>query len=169
MRKLVGGINAFTRWVGERVTWLTTLLVLLVFLDVILRYLFATSHAWYTDLEWHCFALIFLMGAPYALKKDQHVRVDILYTNWTPKRQALVNLIETLIFLIPWCLIVIYTSFHYAENAFVIHERSPEPGGLAARWVIKGAITLGFAMLLIQAIALMLQSIQTLTQGTRKG
>lgn len=161
--RLADWIDAFTRWTGERFTWLTTILVILVFADAMMRYLFSESNVWFTDLGWHVFALIFLLGAAYALKDDQHVRVDVFYTRWSERRQAWVDLLGTVLLLIPWCVIVIWTSFYYAENAFAIGESSPEPGGLPARWVIKGAITLGFVLLLMQAFALAIRSLKKLT------
>lgn len=158
LSRLAQLIDIFTRWTGERIKWLTTILVVLIFGDVLLRYLFATSKAWITDLEWHVFALIFLLAAAYTLKEDQHVRVDVLYAKWSAKRQAWTNLLGTVLFLVPWCLIVIYTSFHYAEHAYAIGEKSAEPGGLPARFLIKAAITVGFIMLLLQGISLTITS-----------
>jgi TRAP-type mannitol/chloroaromatic compound transport system permease small subunit len=155
-------ISSFIRWTGERVKYLTTILVGLIFCDAISRYLFATSKAWVTDLEWHVFALIFLLGAGYAFQEDQHVRVDVFYTKWSERRKAWLNLIGTIVFLIPWCLIVIYTGFHYAENSFAIGEGSPDPGGLPARWLIKGAIALGFVLLLLQALNYCVSQVRTI-------
>jgi len=152
-------LEQISTWVGERVKWLTTALVLLIFVDVILRYLFAVTSAWVIELEWHLFALIFILGAAYALQQDQHVRVDVFYTHFSPRKKAWVNLLGTLFFLIPWCLIIIYTSYKYAENSFAVREVSADPGGLPARYLIKFSVTLGFGLLLLQAIALSLKSI----------
>ncbi len=160
--RIIKGIDAFTVWTGERIKWLTSLLVLLILGDVLLRYLLDTSKAWITDLEWHVFALIFLLGAAYALKEDQHVRVDVLYSKWSEKKKAWVNLFGTVLFLLPWCLIVIYTSFEYTGHAYSIGEKSAEPGGLHARFLIKGAITLGFVMLLLQGIATAMKAFVTI-------
>ncbi len=160
---LIGGINTITRWTGERIKWLTTGLVLLIFCDVLLRYLFSESRAWMTELEWYVFALIFLLGGAFVLKEDRHVRVDIFYAKWSDTRKAWTDLLGAVLFLIPWSCVIIYTSFRYAENAFMIGERSSEPGGLAARWVIKGAITLGFILLLLQAFSVVLTAIKTIT------
>src|SRR5690606_38227973 len=98
---------------------------------VIARYLFAQSAAWLTELEWHIFSLIFLFGTIYTLQYDDHVRVDVWYTRMSPKRQLWVNLIGTLIFLIPWCIVVIFTSFEYAYHSWTMNEVSADPGGLA--------------------------------------
>jgi len=151
-------------WVGERVKWLTTILVLLIFIDVVLRYLFSQTSAWVIELEWHVFALIFILGAGYTLAEDQHVRVDVFYTRFSPRRKAWVNLIGTLFFLVPWCLIIVYTSYHYAENSFAVQETSPDPGGLPARYLIKFSVTIGFSLLLLQACVLCLKSIVVITK-----
>ena len=155
-------IDALSTWTGERVKWLTTILVAVIFVDVVLRYVLASSKAWIIELEWHLFALIFLLGAAYALKEDQHVRVDLFYAKWSPKRKAWIDLIGGVLFLIPWCLLIIVTSFQYAENSLSFLERSPDPGGLPARYVIKFAITVGFVLLFLQACASVLRALQTI-------
>jgi TRAP-type mannitol/chloroaromatic compound transport system permease small subunit len=157
-------LSSFIRWTGEHIKYLTTILVVLIFCDAISRYLFATSKAWVTDLEWHVFAMIFLLGAAYALQEDQHVRVDVFYAKWSERRKAWLNLMGTLFFLIPWCAIVIYTGFHYTENSFAIGEGSPDPGGLPVRWLIKGAIPVGFILLLIQALSSCIEQIRIINR-----
>lgn len=155
--RLASSIDQFTKWVGERIIWISTILVVLIFADVLMRYLFSTSKAWITDLEWHLFAMLFLLGSAYTLKVDQHVRVDVFYAKFSKRKQGIINGLGVIIFLIPWCLIVIYTSFHYAEHSFAVNERSAEPGGLPARFIIKGMITIGFVLLLLQGIASLLR------------
>ena len=162
--KISNILERISRWVGERVKWLTTALVLLIFIDVVLRYLFSQTSAWVIELEWHLFALIFILGAAFTLAEDQHVRVDVFYTRFTPRKKAWVNLMGTVLFLIPWCLIVIYTSYHYAENSFAVREISADPGGLPARYLIKFSVTIGFILLLFQALALCLKSIGIITK-----
>lgn len=162
VKNIYQSIERLNVWVGERVMWLTTALVILIFLDVIMRYLFSATNAWVTELEWHMFALIFLLCAGYALKGDHHVRVDVFYSKMTARGKAVVDLFGTLIFLIPWCLMVIYTSFIYAENSFAFREMSPDPGGLPARYIIKFAITAGFILLLLQAVAMAMKSARTI-------
>jgi TRAP-type mannitol/chloroaromatic compound transport system permease small subunit len=160
-------IDAFTYWIGERIKWLTTILVVLICTDVLMRYLFATSKAWLLDLEWHVFALIFVLGGAYTLKEDRHVRVDVFYSRWSDRTKAWVDIIGTWLFLFPWTLIVIYTGFRYAENAYLIHERSADPGGLAWRFLIKGSIAVGFLMLLLQAFARSVSAIRTIVASKR--
>lgn len=152
--------------VGQATSWLTVTLMLLICFNVTMRYLFNNSEAWRTELEWHLFALIFLLGAGYALKHDKHVRVDLFYANFSEKQKALVNFIGTLLFLIPWCGVIIFASYSYAHSSWLMNEGSPD-NGLPARYLIKFFITLGMGLLLLQAFAVLLNSLSTLL-GNRK-
>jgi TRAP-type mannitol/chloroaromatic compound transport system permease small subunit len=153
LRKVAQAIHTLNEHVGRAAAWLTTLLMLLVCFDVVVRYLFNETQAWIMELEWHLFGLIFLLGAGYAFRHDRHVRVDLFYAKFSAKDKALVNLIGGLIFLIPWTAILIYVSFEYATIAYKIGEGSPDPGGLPARYIIKYAITAGMGLLFLQGLA----------------
>ena len=97
IQEAAGGISAF----------LSVLLVLLVSIDVIARYLFNSGSVAAQELEWHIFALIFILTAGYTLKHDEHVKIDVLYSRFSPKKQALVNILGVIFLLIPFCLFVI--------------------------------------------------------------
>lgn len=139
--------------IGSVTSMLNIGLVVLICVDVLLRYFFNTTEKWVIELEWHMFALIFLIGASYTFQKDKHVRVDVFYQNFSEKKKIWINLLGNVFFLIPWCLTIIYTSYKYANVSFSYLESSPDPGGLPGRYLIKYAITLGFILLLIQAIS----------------
>lgn len=162
LQPIINVLNTINESVGKLTAWLTSLLVVFMCIDVVRRYLFNKTAVWITEMEWHIFALIFLLAAGFTLKHDKHVRVDLFYAKFSPKQKAWVNFIGTLVFLIPWCLIIIVASYQYAYNAYAINEASPDPGGLPARYIIKFAITLGFSLLLLQAIVLLLESLQTI-------
>ena len=97
----------------------------------------------FIEIQWYIFDLVFLLGSPYALKHNEHVRVDIFYTKWSPKRKALANLIGTIFFLIPFSIIVVVVSWGAVLNSWAILETSPDPGGLP-RYPIKTMIILSF-------------------------
>lgn len=162
MKKAIDIINKISDLVGGVAAWCTSLLVVLVCYDVFMRYFFANSKTWILELEWHLFAVIFLLGAAMTLKDDKHVRVDVFYSNWSARKKAWVNLIGAVLLLIPWCLIVIWKAGVYTSLSFAIREGSPQPGGLPARYLIKGGVALGFTILLLQGIALLLRSIYVL-------
>ena len=152
-------IDALNEWVGRATAWVTLGLVLVVFVDVVMRYLFKTSFVFTQELEWHLFAFIFLIGAGYTLLHDGHVRVDIIYQRLGAKGQAWVNLIGVMMLLIPGCILVLITSWKFVWNAWTIQEGSPDPGGIPLRFLVKGCIPAGFTLLLLQGISLGIHSL----------
>jgi len=163
--KLANFIDALNEKVGYYTSWLTAVLVLVVCYDVFTRYLLKRSSIAVQELEWHLFAFIFLMGAAYTLKHDRHVRVDVLYMRFSPKIQAWINLIGSLLFLIPFSVLAIISSKKFVVSSFLIKETSPDPGGLPGRFVLKFCIPLAFFLILLQGLALMIRSLQTLRNG----
>lgn len=161
MNKLAQVIDRLNERVGYLVSWLTTAMVLLVCYDVFTRYVLKTSTVAVQELEWHLFAIIFLLGAGYTLKHDRHVRVDVIYLKLSRRVRAWINFGGCLIFLIPFCALVLYSSQTFVATAFRIGETSANPGGLPARFIIKACIPIGFALLLLQAVSLAIKSLQT--------
>ena len=151
-------IDNMNEWVGSGVAWVTLGLVLVVFVDVVMRYLFNKSYVFTQELEWHLFGFIFLIGAGYTLLHDGHVRVDIIYQRLGIKGRAWTNLLGVIFFLIPGCIMVITTSWQFAANSFSMMEGSPDPGGIPFRFIIKGCIPVGFTLLLLQGFSLGLHS-----------
>ncbi|MEE8397543.1 MAG: TRAP transporter small permease subunit [Desulfobacterales bacterium] len=156
-------IDNLNEAVGRGVAVVTAGLVAVVFSDVVMRYLFNTSFVFVQELEWHLFGFIFLMGAGYTLRHDGHVRVDIIYQKLTPVGRAWVNLIGVMVFLLPGCLMIIVTSLKFVSSSWAVMEGSPNPGGIPFRFLIKGAMPVGFALLFLQGISMGIHSIFTIT------
>lgn len=165
MNSIIAGIEQLTEKIGKLASYLCICLVMLICADVLMRYLFDFTLIWVIELEIYFFAFLFLMGTAYALQKDKHVRVDVFYQNKSPKSKAWTNLIGTLFFLIPWCVIIIWVSYNYAWFSWQMNEKSPQPGGLPALYILKGFITLAFIVLLLQAVAELLKSIQIIRKN----
>lgn len=157
--KYVRVVEAMSERVGLAVSWLTGLLVLVVCYDVFTRYLLQNSLVAVQEMQWHLFALVFLLGAAYTLKHDRHVRVDVLYSTFSARNKALVNFVGSLLFLVPFCLIGIWGSQTFVTTSFMIGETSPDPGGLPARFILKAAIPVGFLLVLLQGVALSFKSL----------
>lgn len=153
---VIGRINEA---LGSAVSWLTTALVLLVGLDVIYRRLLDDTQTWIMEMEWHLFALLFLLAAGYAFKHDRHVRVDLFYSKFSPRDKAWVNLIGGLLFLLPWCMALMVYGFRFGLDSFLIRETSPDPGGLPARYLIKFSIAAGAFFLFLQGVASVAESV----------
>ena len=144
--------------IGSLTSWLTALLVLVVSYDVIVRYLVEESSVGLQEFEWHLFSLIFLLSAAYTLKIDDHVRVDVFYTKFSSRKQAWINFLGSILFLIPFCIVVIIASQDFVSLSFRINETSPDAGGLPARFILKAFIPISFFLLLLQGIALVFKS-----------
>jgi TRAP-type mannitol/chloroaromatic compound transport system permease small subunit len=156
---IVQFFGTINEWIGRAVSWLTLVLVLLVCYNVLSRRVFDLADSWRGELEWHLFAMMFLLGAGYAFKHERHVRVDLFYTKYSPKDRAWTNLLGGLLFLIPWCVVVIIYAWSFAKGAWSINESSPNPDGLPYRFVIKFAISFGIGLLLLQALASIAEAI----------
>ncbi|MFY0650959.1 MAG: TRAP transporter small permease subunit [Cyclobacteriaceae bacterium] len=159
MKQLSSAIENFIERTGKVVSWLSFILVVIIGFDVLFRYAFNQSTAALFELEWHLFAVLFMIGAAYTLKHDKHVRVDVFYTRFSTKKKAWVNLIGTVFFLIPFCIVVIKTSIPFVMASHKIMESSADPGGLPYRYIIKSTIPIGTFLLLLQAISELLKSL----------
>ena len=150
---LVRWIDQLNDRVGRATSWLTAVMVVVTTSDVLLRYVFNTSFVFIQELEWHLFAVLFLMAAGYTHLKGNHVRVDILYTRLSPRRQALVDLVFGLLFLFPTCFLLIKSSLPFVAHSWAVLEGSPDPGGLPARYLLKAVIPVGFILIGLQGIS----------------
>ncbi len=135
------------------------LLVANVVYDVVMRYVFNDVSIAFQELEWHLFAAVFLLGIPYTIKAGGHVRVDIIYERLSYKAQAMVDVVGTLIFLLPFCLLVMYFGIDFAKESFELGEMSGDPGGLPHRWLIKSVISLSFFFMAVSGLGLLLHSV----------
>ncbi|WP_425393061.1 TRAP transporter small permease subunit [Ekhidna sp.] len=161
-------IDNINKTIGKASSWLTLVLVLVIVVDVILRYTLSITSAASFELEWHLFAAIFLLGAAYTLQQDKHVRVDVFYHRFSEKTKAWVNLVGTLLLLLPFCGVAFWESLSFVRSSFLLNETSPQPGGLPARWIIKSTIPAGFFLLALQGVSLTLKSLVIITHGKAK-
>jgi TRAP-type mannitol/chloroaromatic compound transport system permease small subunit len=165
MRFLLGlsrAIDTLTERVGRAVVWLVLLVALLSAGNAILRYGFRYSSNAYLEAQWYLFSLIFLLGGAYALKHNAHVRIDLLYGRFSPRTRAWIDVVGTVLFLLPMALGVLYLSWPWVMNSISVREVSPDAGGLP-RWPIKLAVPIGFALLALQGISELIKRIAYLT------
>lgn len=157
LQSIAHGIDIFTEWIGRITSWLLPAMVLIGAWNVFGRFVGQavgqnlTSNL-LVELQWYLYTIVFFLGAAYTLKHSGHVRVDVLYSTWTRRTRALVNLLGTLLFLIPFSLFVIYFSWEYVMTSWAGLEQSPDPSGLP-RYPIKSMILVGYGLLIVQGIA----------------
>jgi TRAP-type mannitol/chloroaromatic compound transport system permease small subunit len=158
---LRAGIERFVDVLGVWTSWIALAIVGLMATNVLLRYLFSAGSVWAQELEWHLLVPLVLFGMSYALRHGDHVRVDIVYARFSVRGKTVVDLASALLTL-AISAIVIWLSIKYVQQAYVIDEGSPDPGGIPHRYVIKSLIPIGFAVLLLQSVASALLCIEKL-------
>ena len=158
MKQAVKYLDQINEYAGRFFAWSTSLMVLLICCDVLMRYCFDFTLIWIIELEIYFFAMSFLLASGYAFKYNKHVRVDVFYSQYSEKKKAWTDLIGGIFFLLPWALISCYVCFHYFRKSWFIQESSGQPGGLPALYILKFILLLGFVLLLIQAVSSILKS-----------
>lgn len=145
-------IDKTIKYLGYFTAVVLGMLVLLIVYDATARYLFSTGSVALQELEWHLFDVVILLGIAYTLKENAHVRVDIFYASFSQKTKALVNLISSLFFILPFSFLIIYIGIDFVTMSFVQNEASSNPGGLEYRYLVKALMPLSFIFLSLQAI-----------------
>jgi TRAP-type mannitol/chloroaromatic compound transport system permease small subunit len=126
------------------------------------RYAFSISSNAWLEIQWYMFGALVMLGASYTLKRNEHVRVDIVYTNLPTRAQIWVDIVGTLLFLLPAAVILTYLSWPIFHNAWVMDEMSNNAGGLL-RWPVKIFLPLGFGLLSLQGFSELIKRIAMLT------
>lgn len=158
-------LDRIAELVGNAAAWVALALVLSTFTVVMLRYLFQLGWIAMQESILYLHASLFLLGAAYTLKKDGHVRVDIFYRGFSAKRKALVDLLGSLLLLLPVCSFLLWASWDYVTIAWSIHEGSQEAGGLPYVYLLKTLIPVAVLLLILQGISQALSSLSTLASG----
>ena len=145
-------IDNSIKYLGYFTAFVVAILVLLVVYDATARYLFSTGSIALQELEWHLFDVVILFGIAYTLRENAHVRVDIFYASYSDKTKALVNIIASLFFILPFSVLIIYIGIDFVYLSFLQNEASSNPGGLEYRYLVKALLPLSFVFLTLQAL-----------------
>lgn len=163
MKTLLNILEKFIDAVGSLCSLLMILMILNVFYDVLMRYFFNDVSIAMQELEWHLYAAMFMFGIGYTLKEDGHVRVDVIYDQLSKKSQAIINIAGSLLFALPFTLLILYFSWDYALEAYTMGEGSADPGGLPHRWIIRSVIPVSSIYLLVCLLYVVLTQIKSLS------
>ena len=165
MKLLLGlsrAIDAMNERIGTVADWLVLLSCLISAGNAFSRYAFnISSNAW-LEIQWYMFGAVIMLGTSYTLKKNEHVRVDIVYSNVSTRKQIWIDLIGGVLFLLPATLILAYLSWPVFYNSWMLGEVSSNAGGLV-RWPIKIFLPIGFALLTLQGISELIKRVAMLT------
>lgn len=169
MRHLLGfarGIDRLNDSIYMVIRWLTLAMIVVGALNALVRYLtkftgVSFSSNAYLDIQWYMFSLIFLLGAAAGLRQEMHVRVDVLYERLTPRARAWIDVAGTVLFLLPFCVTMLVTSWPAVQNSWLVREGSPDPGGLV-RYPIKAVLLICFVLLFLQGISQLITRVAAL-------
>jgi TRAP-type mannitol/chloroaromatic compound transport system permease small subunit len=166
LRQLAAFIDGLNNRIGAVIRWMALVMVLVGALGAVMRYFsrglgLALNLTPWIEAQWYLFSLIFLMGAAYGLNHDVHVRVDVLYERVSKRGQAWIDLVGTLVFLVPFSVMMLYVSYPAVRASFDVRETSPDPGGLA-RYPIKAVILVSFVLLLMQAFSQLVKQVDVI-------
>ncbi|HIC81799.1 MAG TPA: TRAP transporter small permease subunit [Kiloniellaceae bacterium] len=153
------GLDRIIVKVGKIAAWAGLLLILVTVFDVVTRRFFVLGSTKLQELEWHFHTILFAFCLGFAYLKDAHVRIDLVRENLSERTQWWIELAGCLLFLIPYCALVIYFSIEYTYKSFATNEVSASATGLTHRWIIKSAIPLGFIFLALSGVAVVLRKI----------
>lgn len=162
--KLIALVDAFTDRLGRIVAWLLPAMVVTTLAIVVLRYVLSWGSIMLQESVLYMHGVAFMLGIPYALKEDVHVRVDVIYARLGRRGRAFVNLFGHLLFLVPVSVAIIVYSRVYVANSWRIFEGSPEVGGIPGIFLLKTLIPLMAGLLLLQGLAEIVRCILELTR-----
>ena len=155
-------IDRFSVAVGHYTSWLTLLMVIVVFVIVVMRYIFDSGLIWLQEMLTWLHAVVFMLGAAYTLQQEQHVRVDIFYREMSERRRAVVNLLGVLFFIFPMCGFFVWAGWDYVIASWKIGEVSRNSGGLPFPFVplLKSVLLVMPLVVALQGLSLLLRSVR---------
>ncbi|HEX9451699.1 MAG TPA: TRAP transporter small permease subunit [Burkholderiales bacterium] len=154
-------IDALNERIGRTVIWLVLVMVLVSSANALIRYLFnQSSNAW-LELQWYLFAAVFLLCAGYTLLHNEHIRIDVLSSRLSARGRLWIDVVGTLLFLLPVSFFIVWLSWPVFVNAWVSNEMSSNAGGLV-RWPARLLVPTGFLLLSLQGVSELIKRIAAL-------
>jgi TRAP-type mannitol/chloroaromatic compound transport system permease small subunit len=150
--KLSGLIDALNAAVSKAAFWLVLIMTVISAGNASVRFAFNYSSNGLLEIQWYLFAAIFLLCSAYTLQKNEHVRIDVLSGKLSPRGQAVIDIIGTLVFLLPMVILVLWLSIPLVAESYKIQEMSANAGGLI-RWPVKLLLPIGFTLLALQGVS----------------
>lgn len=146
-------LDRVIRAVGEWSSWIWTILMLLIVVQVLQRYVFGFGSIQMEELQWHLFAVGFMLGLGLTELRERHVRIDVVAEAMPMRLRLWIEIAGIVVFLLPFCVFVIWWSIPYVQESWVASEVSAAPGGLPYRYVLKGVITVAFVLLAMAGVS----------------
>ncbi|ADZ92735.1 TRAP transporter small permease subunit [Marinomonas mediterranea] len=137
--------------IGQYVSWIWLVLMLLIVSNALMRYFFNTTFVALEELQWHLYAVGFMLGLSYCFIHDGHVRVDALAEHWSMKKRIWIETFGISLLLLPFCFVMFNYALPFVERSYRMNEVSPSFDGLPFRWILKSFILIALALLVMAA------------------
>jgi len=147
------GADRVVTWFGELASSLWLILVLVIVAQVVARYVFNHGSIMMEELQWHLYAMGFVLGISFTELRERNVRIDVLAEHYKPRTRLYIELFGLLFLLLPFTLFVIWFAIPFFWSSYQLGEVSAAPGGLPYRWFIKSFIVTGFVLLALIAVS----------------
>jgi TRAP-type mannitol/chloroaromatic compound transport system permease small subunit len=145
-------VDRFVGWTGEIASVLWTVLVMVIVIQVVARYAFGKGSIAMEELQWHLYAIGFMLGLAFTEVRERNVRIDVLAEKLHPRTRLWIELVGITALLLPFTLVVIWFALPFFWSSWELHEVSAAPGGLPYRWFLKSFIVSAFALLALVAL-----------------
>jgi TRAP-type mannitol/chloroaromatic compound transport system permease small subunit len=163
--RTAAALDGVARWSGRAIAWLIVPMVLSLCWEVAARYLFNAPTLWAYDMTFMLYGTFFMLGAAFTLQRKGHVHTDSLYANWSPRRQALVDLLGHLLMLLPFAGVFVFVGWGYFVKAYTTQETFVSSAWQPITWPFKLAMPVAGALLLLQGFSECLKCAHTLRSG----
>ena len=159
------GIDWFNTQFAVVANWLVLLAALISAGNAASRYIFSESSNGWLEIQWYMFAGMVLLGGPYTLKMNEHVRVDLFYGLASERTRIWIDIVGGVLFLLPICVILTYFTWPWFVESWTINEASSNAGGLV-RWPVKLLLPVGFFLMAIQGVSEIIKRVAALEHVT---
>lgn len=162
LEKVASRLERINEWVGKAAAWLSLFMILITFAVVIMRYVFSFGRVWIQEIVIYMHAILFLTTAGYTLLKNSQVRVDVLFQRLSRRSKAWIDLLGSIVFLVPTCICLAWFSWPFVRDSWQVFEGSKDGGGLEAIFILKSFILVFCLLLFLQAAASVCRSISSI-------
>lgn len=159
---VVDGLNRIVTSIAGATAWLNVALIGVIIATVVWRYGFNNALVELEELTWHLYAVAFMLGIAYCISNDSHIRVDLVHMNLSRRKQHIIEILGIALLLLPFIVIILDHSMSWVYDSFRVDEHSSSPTGLPHRWIIKSFLPISFVLMLIAALARLIEQIMLL-------
>jgi TRAP-type mannitol/chloroaromatic compound transport system permease small subunit len=161
-------LDEIIRRIGHYFSWLNVILIVVIIVQVFLRYIMGMGLVVLEELQWHLYAVGIMFGLSYCLVQNTHIRLDLFHDNFSPRTKEWIELLGNLLLLYPIIFIILIHGWDFLMDSWIIRERSDSPIGLPARYIIKSFLISGFGLLALAAFSNMVRSVAFLLSNNEQ-